>query len=172
MFWGGEGGLWPRTWAAPRAGPDPSEGKVVERLSIRLSVCLGLCLYLGGTMSSLCLHLEPEADPRLARRGRWTGRSPGWGQSGRDRSISPQILEQTGQERWAWTFLPALSACHGTASTQHVGDPAWTHPISCSLSLSRPTCMPSLLLLHRPLLPEQPRWLPTGCFKSALCQGK
>lgn len=40
MFWGS--GLQPRTWAAPRAGPDPSEGKVVERPSIRLSVCLGL----------------------------------------------------------------------------------------------------------------------------------
>lgn len=45
MFWGGEGGLQPRTWAAPRAGPDPSEGKVVERLSIRLSGSLTVCIW-------------------------------------------------------------------------------------------------------------------------------
>ena len=46
MFWGGEEGLQPRTWAAPKAGPDPSEGKVVERPSIVcLSGSLTVCIW-------------------------------------------------------------------------------------------------------------------------------
>lgn len=87
MFWGGEGSLKPGAWAAPRAGPGPSEGKAVERFSICLSECqpqgLGwslIVLYLGGTMSLLCLHLEPEAEPKADEEGQVGWQEPGWGQ--------------------------------------------------------------------------------------------
>lgn len=86
MFWGGEGGLQPRAWAAPRAGPRPSEGKAVERFSICLSGCqpqglgwsLIVCIWEAQCPHCVCTWSQRQSS-RLVRRGRWAGRSLGLG---------------------------------------------------------------------------------------------
>ena len=37
------------------------------------------CLYLGGTTSSLCLHPEPEAEPKAGEEGQVGWQEPGVG---------------------------------------------------------------------------------------------
>lgn len=83
------------------------------------------------------------------RRGRWAGRSPGVGGKvgGQVHLASDTGANWPGEMGPGPSYRPALPACHGVVSTQHVGESAWTDSIGCSLSLSCPTCTPSLLLL-------------------------
>ena len=157
MFWGGEGGLKPGAWAAPRAGPGPSKGKAVERFSICLSGCqpqglgwsLIVCIWEAQCPYCVCTWSQRQS-PRLMRRGRWAGRSLGWGArwEGQVHLASDTGANWPGEMGPGPSYRPALPACHGVVSTQHVGESAWTDSIGCSLSLSCPTCTPSLLLLH------------------------
>ena len=181
MFWGGEGGLQPGAWAAPRAGPRSSEGKAVERFSICLSGCqpqglgwsLIVCIWEAQRPHCVCTRSQRQS-PRLVRRGRWAGRSLGWGARWEGQVHLASDTGANWPERWALdlpSVPPSLPAMASPAPSTWVSQRGQTPSAAASHSPA-PPAHPACFSFTDPLLPEQPRWLPTSCFKSALHQGR